>query len=96
MTSVDEAATIAASAGSPAMDLVIDFLRKADAAVDPHDWDQDLIDGRILDSLAFVEFLFLLEEVTGNRVAPEEIDVENFRTLNRINSAFLGGKATQS
>lgn len=94
MTSAADTTAASAATGS-AMDLVIDHLRRANAAVDAQNWDQDLIDGRILDSLAFVEFLFLLEEITGNRVAPEEIDVENFRTLNRINSAFLGGKAAQ-
>ncbi|MFF4160073.1 phosphopantetheine-binding protein [Streptomyces sp. NPDC001678] len=73
-----------------AMEKVVDFLRKANDATDALDWDQDLIELRILDSLAFVEFLVLLEEVTGAPVDPGTIDVENFRTLNRIH-ALIGG-----
>lgn len=73
-----------------AMEKVVDFLRKANDATDSLDWDQDLIELRILDSLAFVEFLVLLEEVTGAPVDPGTIDVENFRTLNRIH-ALIGG-----
>ncbi|GAB2812423.1 hypothetical protein GCM10022221_07430 [Actinocorallia aurea] len=75
------------------MERVIAFLRGRNDAFDAADWDQDLIEGRVLDSLGFVEFLFLLEELTGERVDPERIDVANFRTLNQINAAFLAGKA---
>ncbi|GGP43605.1 phosphopantetheine-binding protein [Streptomyces abikoensis] len=73
-----------------AMEKVVDFLRRANDATDALDWDQDLIELRILDSLAFVEFLVLLEEITGAPVDPGTIDVENFRTLNRIH-AMIGG-----
>ncbi|TDD79197.1 acyl carrier protein [Actinomadura rubrisoli] len=77
-----------------AMDGVIDFLRQRSPAVDGTDWSQDLIDMRILDSLAFVEFMFLLEELSGAQIDPQMIDVENFRTLERIDRAFFGGKGT--
>ncbi|MCX4546160.1 phosphopantetheine-binding protein [Streptomyces sp. NBC_01565] len=70
------------------METVVDFLRKLNSAVDTIDWDRDLIEARILDSLAFVEFLLLIEELTGEPVDLAKTDVENFRTLNRIN-AFL-------
>ncbi|MFG2847122.1 phosphopantetheine-binding protein [Kitasatospora sp. NPDC048296] len=83
---------MAPSADSP-MARVIEFLGERSQAVDPEDWDQDLIDLRILDSMALVEFLFLLEEVTGEPVDPERIDVENLRTLNRIDTAFLSRRA---
>jgi acyl carrier protein len=78
---------------SSAMDGVIDFLRQHNSSVDALDWSQDLIDMRILDSLAFVEFIFLLEELTGSQIDPSLIDVDNFRTLDRINVAFFGGTA---
>ncbi|WP_198652823.1 hypothetical protein [Actinocorallia populi] len=78
---------------SPDMERVIDFLRRRNDALDSLDWDQDLVEDRILDSVGFVEFLFLLEELTGERIDPKRIDAMNFRTLNRINAAFLAGKA---
>jgi acyl carrier protein len=77
---------------SSAMDGVIDFLRQRNPAVNAVDWSQDLIDMRILDSLAFVEFIFLLEELSGTQIDPQMIDVENFRTLERIDKAFFGGE----
>ncbi|MFD9099002.1 acyl carrier protein [Streptomyces collinus] len=73
---------------SEAMEAVIDFLRKCNRSVDTIDWDSDLIDARILDSLTFVEFLLLMEEFSGGPIDLGTTDVANFRTLNRI-SAFL-------
>ncbi|MEV4191442.1 acyl carrier protein [Streptomyces toxytricini] len=72
----------------PSMDSVLGFLRKLNASVDTIAWDRDLIEARILDSLAFVEFLLLIEELTGKPVDLATTDVNNFRTLERIN-AFL-------
>jgi len=51
--------------------------------------DDDLIDSRAIDSLAFVDFVFLLEELRGEMIDPEDIDVDDFRTLRRISERFL-------
>ncbi|RFU86791.1 acyl carrier protein [Streptomyces triticagri] len=56
--------------------------------------DDDLIEMRAVDSLAFVEFLFLLEELSGESIDPEEIDVEDFRTLQRISDRFFAEKVS--
>ncbi|WP_175408157.1 hypothetical protein [Streptomyces sp. TRM64462] len=69
-----------------AMETVVDFLRKLNKAVDGLDWDADLIEARVLDSLAFVEFLLLMEEIVGEPIDLARTDVENLRTLNRINA----------
>ncbi|MFC4611474.1 acyl carrier protein [Streptomyces maoxianensis] len=73
------------------MEPVFEFLRKLNASVDTIDWDRDLIDARILDSLAFVEFLLLMEELTGEQIDLSKTDVSNFRTLNRINALITKG-----
>jgi acyl carrier protein len=73
------------------METVIDFLRKLNADVDTIDWDRDLIEARVLDSLAFVEFLLLIEELTGEPVDLAKTDVDNFRTLNRISALLTEG-----
>lgn len=51
--------------------------------------DDDLIDSRAIDSLAFVDFIFLIEELGGEPIDPEQLDVDDFRTLRAINSRFL-------
>jgi acyl carrier protein len=46
--------------------------------------DTDLIETGRLDSLALVELLFALEQQFGVDLALGELDVENFRTVQRI------------
>ncbi|WP_197321899.1 acyl carrier protein [Saccharomonospora sp. NB11] len=55
--------------------------------------DLDLIDSRAINSLAFVEFIFLLEELTGESIDPEELDLDDFRTLKAIEARFFKQKA---
>lgn len=57
--------------------------------------DLDLIDSRAINSLAFVEFIFLLEELTGEAIDPEDIDLADFRTLKSIEARFFPQKVTQ-
>ncbi|MFJ2743728.1 acyl carrier protein [Streptomyces sp. NPDC087440] len=51
--------------------------------------DLDLIDSRAISSLAFIEFIFLLEELTGKTIDPEDLDLDDFRTLRAIDSRFF-------
>jgi D-alanine--poly(phosphoribitol) ligase subunit 2 len=53
--------------------------------------DTDLFETGVLDSLRFVELLALLEEAFDVRIAIEELELEDFRTVQRI-SEFLTGK----
>jgi len=53
--------------------------------------DSDLLDGGILDSLAFVDLLARLEENFGIRVAIEDLEIENFRSIAKI-AAFAAAK----
>ncbi|AIR96950.1 acetylxylan esterase [Streptomyces glaucescens] len=57
--------------------------------------DLDLIDSRAINSLAFVEFIFLLEELTGEPIDPEDVDLDDFRTLNAIEARFFKRKAAR-
>lgn len=65
------------------------FLREDHPEVTHIDLDQDLIDSRILDSLRFMNFLFLLEELTGIPFELDRISVDDFRTLRTIETRFL-------
>ncbi len=52
------------------------------------DPDQDLVESGQLDSLMFVELLLTVEETTGQRLAPKDLDLEDLRTPVRIAKAF--------
>lgn len=51
--------------------------------------DLDLIDNRLIDSLSFVEFLFLLEQLSGRSIDMDTIDVEDIRRLEVIEKQFF-------
>ncbi|MFF9375705.1 acyl carrier protein [Streptomyces griseoluteus] len=74
---------------------ILTFIHQRNPEVGELNLDDDLIDRRAVDSLAFVEFLYLLEELSGETIDPEEIDVEDFRTLRAIDKRFLHGAAAR-
>lgn len=51
--------------------------------------DLDLIDNRLIDSLSFVEFLFLLEELSARSIDMDTFDVEDIRRLEVIEMRFF-------
>ena len=68
---------------------VLGFLLERHPELDDIPADLDLIENRILDSLRFVEFLYLLEEETGQEIKLEDVSPEDFRTLASIEARFL-------
>ncbi|GAA4083449.1 phosphopantetheine-binding protein [Nonomuraea soli] len=73
---------------------VREFILERNPKLDEIPDDLDLIDSRAINSLAFVEFIFLLEELTGEAIDPEELDLDDFRTLKAIEARFFTQKAT--
>ncbi|MFG1914969.1 hypothetical protein [Micromonospora sp. NPDC048898] len=51
--------------------------------------DTDLIESRLIASVSFLEFVGLLEALTGERIDIAALDISDFRTLGRINEKFL-------
>ncbi|MFG2597633.1 acyl carrier protein [Streptomyces sp. NPDC048462] len=51
--------------------------------------DEDLIEARLIDSMDFLEFIDLLEELSGNSIDLQEVTIDDFRTLDRIQRTFL-------
>ncbi|MEV0382588.1 acyl carrier protein [Nonomuraea sp. NPDC050643] len=49
----------------------------------------DLIETRLLESLAFLEFVGLLEELSGEPIDVGSLSIDDFRTLDRIAERFL-------
>lgn len=82
----DPAAT---APGGRSGDLVLDFLLARRPELGSIDPDFDLIDNRVLDSLGFVNFLYVLEEQTGREISLDTVSPEDFRTLRRIRERFF-------
>lgn len=64
----------------------VDGRSPSGAGLDP---DEDLFAQIITDSLDFVEFLFVVEEARAQPIQSNQMDVEAFRTLNRIRETFF-------
>jgi acyl carrier protein len=75
------------------MQAVREFILSRNPSIGELDSDMDLIDSRAINSLAFVDFIFLLEELTGDSIDPEDLDLDDFRTLNAIEARFFMQKA---
>lgn len=53
------------------------------------DEDLNLIENRVVDSLAFLELVMLLEELTGKNIAVENLTLTMFSTLRAIREHFF-------
>lgn len=70
---------------------VVDWLLERNPGREEIPEDLDLIENRLIDSLGFMEFLLLLEDLIGRELQLNQIDVDQFRTLRSINQHFLKG-----
>lgn len=53
------------------------------------DADENLIDAGLIDSLEFVSFLLVLEELRGTEISSFEMELDKFKTLNTILENFF-------
>lgn len=51
--------------------------------------DLDLINTRLVDSLSFVEFIFVIEQASGRVIDTESLDLNQLRTLEAIERSFF-------
>ncbi|MFD4764363.1 acyl carrier protein [Streptomyces sp. NPDC058439] len=77
------------------MQAVREFILGRNPRLDRLSDDLDLIDSRAINSLAFVEFIFLLEELAGEPIDPEELDLDDFRTLAALETRFFKKEAAR-
>ncbi|MEU8702592.1 acyl carrier protein [Streptomyces sp. NPDC091387] len=70
---------------------VVDWLRERNPTVEEIPEDLDLIENRLIDSLGFMEFILLLEDLIGRELQLDQIDVDQFRTLRSLREHFLKG-----
>ena len=77
------------SANSGGFAFIVDYLRTRKPEYGELAPDFDLIESRVLDSLGFVEFLYLLEEHSGREISIDSVSREDFRTIERIKERFF-------
>jgi acyl carrier protein len=51
--------------------------------------DTDIVENKFIDSLNFINFLVLVEELRGVEIPYDEVDLSRFRTLRAIKTNFL-------
>ncbi len=73
------------------LDRIVDFLTALHSGFDPTDFDRDLIESRLLNSLALVEFLLLLQELSQIEIDLGKFDVDTVRTLRAIEAHYFQG-----
>jgi acyl carrier protein len=68
---------------------VHDWILSKHTGRDAIDIDEDLIESRLIDSLSFVEFVFIIENSSGATIDVDNINIDDFRTLAAIEKAFF-------
>lgn len=68
----------------PEIDLLRNWILTNRPAVQSLDDRTELIESRVLDSFALMQFVFFVEEVFGREVVLDESVAQNFRTLESI------------
>lgn len=53
------------------------------------DAEENLIESRLVDSLTFVELVYVIENATGVEIDFDNIDIQDFQTLAAIEKAFF-------
>ena len=51
--------------------------------------EENLIESRLVDSLTFVELVYVIENATGVEIDFDSIDIPDFQTLSAIEKAFF-------
>ncbi|WP_256107399.1 acyl carrier protein [Streptomyces sp. ODS05-4] len=72
------------------MQRITEWLHEKNPGLDgPIGPDEDLIEARLIDSMDFLEFIDLLESMTGETIDLQQSTIDDFRTLDRIRDRFL-------
>ena len=65
------------------------LFRSRHAERDHLDLDENLIETRLVDSLSFIELIYVIEAASGIEIDFDTIDLEDFQTLAAIDKAFF-------
>ena len=68
---------------------ITDFLHAKCPDAGPIGEDEDLVLTGVLNSMHFVELLYLIESELGTEISMDEVSSEDFRTIARIRDRFF-------
>ncbi|MYY08041.1 acyl carrier protein [Streptomyces sp. SID4919] len=72
------------------MERIAEWLHEKNPGLDGGiDADEDLIEARLIDSMDFLEFIDLLEDISGTTIDLQQVTIDDFRTLGRVQERFL-------
>ncbi len=71
------------------LDAVLEWLHAKNPDAGEIGMQVDLIENRLVDSLDFMEFVLLLEEISGRENLIDQLSVDHFRTLASIREQIL-------
>ncbi|MER5864809.1 acyl carrier protein [Kitasatospora sp. NPDC002040] len=72
------------------MERIVSWLHEKNPGLDgPIGTEEDLIEARLIDSMDFLEFISLLEQISGSEIDLQEVTIDDFRTLDRVQQRFL-------
>ena len=78
---------------TPGVGKVRDWILGRHADCDHVDPDQNLIESGLIDSLSFIELIYVIEGASGIEIDFDSIQLADFETLNAIDKAFFIGGA---
>lgn len=70
-------------------DRLVHWLENKQESVPQIDIDLDLIENRVVDSLELMDFILMIEQLSGREIDIEETQLDTFRTLRSIRSTFF-------
>lgn len=73
----------------PEVAKIVEWICAANPQMRDVDPDADLIESRIIGSLAFAEYLGRIEALSGRAIDPDTLDLEDLRTLRRLEQAYF-------
>ncbi|MEV4997940.1 acyl carrier protein [Streptomyces niveus] len=77
-----------------ALEPITDWLRERNPEAGDIPLDLDLVESRMVDSLGFMEFILLLEDLVGRELPLSTLNVDHFRTLRAIQDNFLSSASS--
>jgi acyl carrier protein len=69
------------------------WILQKNTKIDTVEHTTDLIEIRLIDSLSFVEFVFVIEQASGASIDVEQIDVDDFRSLAAIERKYFAAES---
>ncbi|WP_327316911.1 acyl carrier protein [Streptomyces sp. NBC_01235] len=72
---------------------VMTWIYEQNPDVEDIDLDLDLFDTRLVNSLSLIEFVVVIERVSGRVIDRRQLKTEDFQTLRTIQEKFFDGSA---